>query len=77
MLNDGKNIHDIQDGIEEDFRDWMNGVSGWMHGWEANAQPHCASPIARATANHAASSQMVYKTTNHARFHVLTAKPAG
>lgn len=76
-LNDVKNIHDIKDGIEEDFRDWMSGVSGWIHGGDANARPHHATPAAHAPANPVASTQMVYKTTNHARFHVLTAKPAG
>ncbi len=78
-LNDGKNIHDIRDGIEEDFRDWMNDVSGWTPRWmvEAQTRPHYASPIGLAAASHGTSSQMVYKTMNHARFHVITAKPAG
>lgn len=78
-LNDGKNIQDIKEGLETDFRSWMNDVNGCVHGWEARARAHLnySSPIARAAANQGTTAQMVYKSTNHVRLHLVTAKPQG
>nr|WP_295743157.1 hypothetical protein [uncultured Acidocella sp.] len=75
LINDGHNLGDIRDGVEEDFRDWMQDVSGWVS--RPAAQPRYSSPIAWAAAHHAAPTQMVYKSTNHVRLHVITAKSAG